>query len=81
MFNTKLLYLRLIATAAISCAVPTLHSQTLIWDANATTAGQRVGKSQPRDQFVDDSDQFGDDSDKFVEKRLPAAASALLGIG
>lgn len=43
---TKSLVLRVLAVAVSSCLVPDLHSQTLIWDANTTTAGQPAGAGQ-----------------------------------
>ncbi|MFO1438600.1 MAG: autotransporter-associated beta strand repeat-containing protein [Verrucomicrobiaceae bacterium] len=43
---TKSLVLRVFAVVVSSCLVPELHSQTLIWDANTTTAGQPAGAGQ-----------------------------------
>lgn len=77
---TKSLVLRVLAVAISFCLVPDLHSQTLIWDANATTSGQPAGAGQwfGANQWFDGSNNASWDNGGSAIAQLGAPAAALV---
>ena len=76
----KSLLLRVLAAVTTACLVPELHSQTLIWDANTTGAGQPAGAGQwfGTDQWHDGSANTSWNNGGSAIAQLGAPAAALV---
>ena len=77
---SKSLLLRVLAAVTTACLVPELHSQTLIWDANATGAGQPAGAGQwfGTDQWYDGSANASWNNSGSTIAQLGAPSAALV---